>query len=550
VLPGSLTRLTRLHQLALSMNPLLALPSGLSALQRLKILEMYYVGNVKLQDGQGLEASATCKSLAELIPGLYIFSNMLFQGEPGSSGSSSTRDDTAPVDEAAAGDELQPMLGFEQLQEDQQEEEEGDEALAAVVGFEPLAAAAASAGANGPAAVGQQQAAAAGGLLHVDVSPDSAEGHHGEDLSLLLSPVGCSPGAASAVHSSPSLSQSSAAAAAPAAGARLGSLASPDGSSDSSQSGRYAGRGSSASSSESGSDYEAAPAAGTATRDYLTASLESADWDAHARSPDPQQQEQELAAPSSGSGSTRHAAKHVSWYAAAAAAAVGDAATAAGSSGSRRSIAAASASWPCLAEAAVAAAASAAAASGAISAAAGMGAPAGTAAATCIPGSGTAGFAPAPPAPTAGTGASASHHLPGSWSCDLGWLAAGGNRRSNAWDDEGGADEGVPPLPLFRTRSLGRPLLSRYSRGGEASNSPTGGTSGYGLPLPAFLQQQQQQQQQQMGAGGGGGGHAAPAAAAAGQAGGATGEAGSSSSNGSACEWSSRRGRRATAYDD
>jgi hypothetical protein len=59
VLPDSLTLLTNLNQLALSMNPLINLPVGMTALQQLRILEMYYV---KLED-RAPQSSGTGKTL-------------------------------------------------------------------------------------------------------------------------------------------------------------------------------------------------------------------------------------------------------------------------------------------------------------------------------------------------------------------------------------------------------------------------------------------------------------------------------------------------------
>jgi hypothetical protein len=56
-------------QLAVSMNPLARLPAGLPALSRLRVLEMYYV-RLPCAD------EATAGRLQQLIPGLFVFSNV------------------------------------------------------------------------------------------------------------------------------------------------------------------------------------------------------------------------------------------------------------------------------------------------------------------------------------------------------------------------------------------------------------------------------------------------------------------------------------------
>jgi hypothetical protein len=90
----------------------------------------------------------------------------------------------------------------------------------------------------------------------------------------------------------------------------------------------------------------------------------------------------------------------------------------------------------------------------------------------------------------AGSSSGSFHPLPGSWSFDVSLLAAA--RLGSHSEGEGEAGDGFPPLPtLPRSKSVGRSLLSRFSRGGEASSSPTG--LGF-----RYLQQQQQQQQQVM----------------------------------------------------
>jgi hypothetical protein len=148
----------------------------------------------------------------------------------------------------------------------------------------------------------------------------------------------------------------------------------------------------------------------------------------------------------------------------------------------------------------------------------------------------------------AGSSSGSFHPLPGSWSFDVSLLAAA--RLGSHSEGEGEAGDGFPPLPtLPRSKSVGRSLLSRFSRGGEASSSPTG------LGFRYLQQQQQQQQQAAVSANGrqSGSSGSAAAAAAAGDA-----EAGSSSAGSSATAaaadstrlWQLLRGRRATAYDD
>jgi hypothetical protein len=189
-----------------------------------------------------------------------------------------------------------------------------------------------------------------------------------------------------------------------------------------------------------------------------------------------------------------------------------------------------SSSCPCLASADVAAAASAAAATAAAVA------PAAVAAMAAVQ----------PPA-GGSSGATCFHPLPGSWSFDVSLLAAA--RLGSHSEGEGEAGDGFPPLPtLPRSKSVGRSLLSRFSRGGEASSSPTG--LGF-----RYLQQQQQQQQAAAVSADGRqpGSNNPPAAAAAGDVEGA-GSSASSSATAAAADstrlWQVLRGRRATAYDD
>lgn len=83
----------------------------------------------------------------------------------------------------------------------------------------------------------------------------------------------------------------------------------------------------------------------------------------------------------------------------------------------------------------------------------------------------------------AAAAAAAAPHLQGTWSCDLGLLAAASAAVGASAAAASGAEQLdvlMPLRPLAKAHSVGRGLLSRYSRGGEASNSPTG-SSGYGL---------------------------------------------------------------------
>jgi hypothetical protein len=111
-------------------------------------------------------------------------------------------------------------------------------------------------------------------------------------------------------------------------------------------------------------------------------------------------------------------------------------------------------------------------------------------------------------------------------------LAAARMSSHSVGECEGG--DGIAPLPtLHRSRSVGRSLLSRFSRGGEETSSPTG------LVFRSFQQQQQQLQVAAAAVG-----SEALAAAAAAEAG--SSAAGEGSSDG----WQQMRGRRATAYGD
>jgi hypothetical protein len=86
-------------------------------------------------------------------------------------------------------------------------------------------------------------------------------------------------------------------------------------------------------------------------------------------------------------------------------------------------------------------------------------------------------------AAAAAAAAAAGPHLQGTWSCDLGLLAAASAAVGASAAAASGAEQLdilMPLRPLAKSHSVGRGLLSRYSRGGEASNSPTG-SSGYGL---------------------------------------------------------------------
>lgn len=87
------------------------------------------------------------------------------------------------------------------------------------------------------------------------------------------------------------------------------------------------------------------------------------------------------------------------------------------------------------------------------------------------------------PALNTAAAAAAAPHLQGTWSCDLGLLAAASAAVGASAAAASGAEQLdvlMPLRPLAQAHSVGRGLLSRYSRGGEASNSPTG-SSGYGL---------------------------------------------------------------------
>jgi hypothetical protein len=86
-------------------------------------------------------------------------------------------------------------------------------------------------------------------------------------------------------------------------------------------------------------------------------------------------------------------------------------------------------------------------------------------------------------AAAAAAAAAGAPHLQGTWSCDLGLLAAASAAVGASAAAASGAEQLdilMPLRPLAKSHSVGRGLLSRYSRGGEASNSPTG-SSGYGL---------------------------------------------------------------------
>jgi hypothetical protein len=189
-LPDSLTCLTQLHQLALSMNPLLALPAGMSALQRLRILELYYVkleccgaGLCGRHSGANCTAG-TCRSLQQMIPGLYVFSNTALPADGGAAPTPHAADGGAHVSgtgamELGSMSATQAVTGDAQALPDAAGEATGDRRAAEAGGWggghqgargaahddsgerSPRAAAAAAAAAGSAAAVG-----AALALLH------------------------------------------------------------------------------------------------------------------------------------------------------------------------------------------------------------------------------------------------------------------------------------------------------------------------------------------------------------------------------------------------